>query len=525
MYEFIARHRDKVVGTLSGFDRLVLRGSLRRISYLDGMHDYLRANKVLLKDFGTHANLRTEELKRASLREATETGRPVQYLSSAEINKEARAHEIAERDQIKDGLICVLTCVEPCQTFDIHRSAEQKKLELVIRDRKCLFLYQYWMHPQFGFMNARIQTWFPFTIQVCLNGREWLRRSMDGCGLKYVAAGNCFPWVEDWNLAQKLLNDQLKTDWPSELGKIARSLNPAHLSMFDKYPIEHYWTSYQTEWALDVVFREAADLQELYPRLLHHGITRLSSGDVMRYLGKPVRLDGHVHRDFAGQVVTSLKERQEGVRIRHSVNGNSVKLYDKAFTDLGSVLRAETTIHNGDDLRVFRPTIDQPRGPQAWRKMRRGVADLYRRAELSRKAAERYLDGFSVIDDGSTLDQVLARTRTPTNWRGYRVRALHPFDQDQQLLIAIARGEFTLTGFRNRDLQPYLFDSPAADQAVQRRRSSRTTRQLRLLRAHGLITKIPNSHRYQLTPVGKILVTATRSILTATLSQLASLAA
>lgn len=525
MHEFIARHREKVAGTLSGFDRLVLRGTLRRISYLDGMHDYLRASQVLLKDFGSHVQERTEELKKASLLCAAEAGRPVEYLPSAETRKETRAREIAERDRIKDGLICVLTCVEPCQTFDIHRNAAQKKLELVARERKCLFLYHYSMHPEFGFMNARIQTWFPFTIQVCLNGREWLKRSMDREGLKWVAAGNCFPWVEDWTRAQNLLSDQLKTDWPSELGKIAGSLNPAHPLMFSKYPIDYYWTSYQTEWALDVVFRQAGELQQLYPRLLHHGITRLSSGDVMRYLGKPVRLDGHVHRTFEGQIVSSIKERQEGVRIRHSVNGNSVKLYDKAFTDIGSVLRAETTIHNGDDLRVFRPTADQPQGPLSWRRMRRGVADLYRRAELSRKAAERYLDGFSVIDDGATLDQILARTRTATIWHGHRVRAIHPFDQDQPLLLAIGRGEFTLTGFRNRDLQAHLFDSAPADQHDQRRRSGRTTRQLRLLRAHGLITKIPHTHRYQLTPAGRLLLTAVRSILTATLSQLASLAA
>ena len=88
--------------------------------------------------------------------------------------------------------------MEPCWSFEIHRNRETKKLELESRYRKCLFLYQYWMHPEFGFMNARIQTWFPFPIQICLNGREWLGRQMDREGIKYAAAGNCFPWIEDW---------------------------------------------------------------------------------------------------------------------------------------------------------------------------------------------------------------------------------------------------------------------------------------------------------------------------------------
>lgn len=75
-------------------------------------------------------------------------------------------------------MVCVLSCVEPCWSFEIHRNREKKKLELEPRYRKCLFLYHYWMHPVFGFLNARIQTWFPFPVQICLNGREWLARQM-----------------------------------------------------------------------------------------------------------------------------------------------------------------------------------------------------------------------------------------------------------------------------------------------------------------------------------------------------------
>ena len=77
---------------------------------------------------------------------------------------------------MKEGLVCVLTSVEVCQSFEVYRNRETRRLELQARLRKRLFLYHYWMHPQLGFLNARIQTWFPFPIQVCLNGREWLAR-------------------------------------------------------------------------------------------------------------------------------------------------------------------------------------------------------------------------------------------------------------------------------------------------------------------------------------------------------------
>lgn len=525
MHEFIAKHQSKIAGTLSGFDRLVLRGTLRSITFPDGLRHYLHANDVLLKDFGSHVERVSRKLKDASENEANELGRPVKYLNSSQVSKEEIAREILARDGVHEGLICMLKCVEPCWSFDVHRRRETKKLELVREQRKCLFLYQYRIHPMFGFMSARIQTWFPFAIQICLNGREWLGRQMDREGIKYAASGNCFPWIEDWARAQRLMDQQLRTEWPKVLEPIARQLNPVHEQIFAKYPLSYYWSTYQSEWAIDVVFRKAAELRRLYPRLVHHGMTSFASTDVMRYLGKRTRLDGEVPANFSGDVMSNLKEREEGIRIKHWVNGNSVKLYDKAFTEAGSVLRAETTINNESDFRVYRPKEGDPDGPFQWRIMRRGIADMHRRADVSKKAAERYLDGFAAVDDDTTLEQLITRLQKHTTWRGRRVRGLRPFADDTTLLAAVTRGEFNISGFRNRDLLPFFFSSPAKTEREARRRSAWITRKLRLLRAHGLITKIAGTHRYQLTPSGRKVTVAVLTALRCTIHQLTPLAA
>ncbi len=195
------------------------------------------------------------------------------------------------------------------------------------------------------------------------------------------------------------MDQQLRTNWPKALEPIARKLNPAHGEMFKKYPVSHYWSTYQSEWAIDTVFQKAEELRRLFPRLVHHGITTFSCTDVMRYLGKPILLSGEVPRRFAGDVVSDIKHREEGARIKHMINGNSVKLYDKAYTMPGSVLRAETTVHNGSDFRVYRPKEGDPNGKKSWRRMRRGIADLNRRAEISRKSAERYLNAYANVED------------------------------------------------------------------------------------------------------------------------------
>ena len=521
MQQFIAKHQDQISGVLSGFDRLVFRGALRSIAHAAGMNQYLCGNDILLKNFGSHVEHVSQRLKTASLAEASAVGRPVRYLASPALSKEDIARRISAEDSITTGLVCVLTCVEPCRTFEIYRDRETKHLQLQPRVRKCLFLYHYIVHPVFGFLNARIQTWFPFSIQICLSGREWLAHQMDTAGLAYLRHDNCFPWIEDWSTAQQLMNQQLKVDWPTLLLGIARTLNPIHDQIFRAHPTTYYWSTYQSEWAIDISFRTAAELRRLYPRLLQHAMTTFGSTDVMRFLGRRVPLSGEIPERFAGQVVSDLHQRQEGVRIKHRLNNNSVKLYDKAFTIVGSVLRAEGTINNVDDFRVYRPKEGDANGDLAWRPLRRGVADLHRRAEVARKATERYLDALASVDQDTTLEEVLHRLGQPRYWHGRRVRALHPFaPDDRQLLQAISRGEFTLNGVRNRDLQRLCFAQPSTTPAEARRRSAWASRKLRLLRAHGLIYKVTGTHRYHLTKAGRVATTAILTALRSSVRQL-----
>jgi len=93
----------------------------------------------------------------------------------------------------------------------------------------------------------------------------------------------------------------------------------------------------------------------------------------MRFLGHPVpATHGRVHPNFKGEVISDLKHRPEGIRVKHSVNGNSVKMYDKE----GSVLRIETTINKTEDFRVYRAKQGEPGGEKSWRPLQRSVGEL-----------------------------------------------------------------------------------------------------------------------------------------------------
>lgn len=161
MKEFVQRHAPSVIGMLSGFDRLLFRGTLRRLANAAGLSSFLSYTGVLLKEFGEHTMKLTEQVKNASLAVAEQAGRPAQYLVDPSVRKEDVAKEIARRDGIDKGLICVLSAVEPCWSFEIHRNRAAGKLELQSRQRRCLHLYHYLIHPQLGFLHVRLQTWQP----------------------------------------------------------------------------------------------------------------------------------------------------------------------------------------------------------------------------------------------------------------------------------------------------------------------------------------------------------------------------
>ena len=526
MNQFTTKYSYCIDGTLSGFDRLVLRGTLLRLCFAEGMCGYLDHVSVLLKNFGTHVDDVSKRIREASLAPVIAEGRPIDYLSSAALSKEAIARQIAEREQITDGTVCVLRAVEPCHSYDIYRNQNTKHLDLVYRYRKCMHLYHYIQHPVFGFMNARIQTWFPFTIQICLNGREWLARQMNKAGIAYKRADNCFVWIKDYKAAQNLMNEQLNTDWLALLNPIASRLNPLHEELFGSYCPNYNWTSFQSEWATDMVFSDPTKLRSFYPRLVQQAMTTLGSADVMRFLGKPVPVSGNVRAGFSGEVCTDIKSRTEGVRIKHRLEKNSVKMYDKAVTSEAAVLRVETTIHDAKAFRVMRPKAGGSEHELSLRILRKNIADLGQRAEVSDKCNERYLTALANMDTDHTLKDLLPSITKPTSYRNKRVRALRPLEQqDMWLLAAISRGEFTINGLRNRDIKTLYFGNDKALPAEERRRCAFIGRKIRLLRAHGILQKRERTHLYEATEIGYKIISALLTVQDVPVNRLISNAA
>jgi hypothetical protein len=494
MNDFSTRHQDRIIGVLEGWDRIVFRGSLRQLSYVEGLGSYLRYRKVLLKDFGSFCQRVTAQVERRAKRIAQAAGRPYKYIPSAKLRKEDLVTRMIDQDGLTEGLVCVLACVEPCQSFEIYRNADTQHLELVGRQRKCRFFYFYYLHRELGLLHVRVQSWLPLDVQVCLNGRGYLQRRLDQAGIGYEKVDNTFVHIADVTRAQVMLNDLTRRHWARTLTALVRPLVGALLQDGGLLAgtAGYYWTVRQSEYATDVMFRDAAALKEVYPALCRHAMERFKAPDVLRFLAQ---------KSCGRREVTSDYQRRiEGVRVKHRVGANSLKMYDKA----GTVLRIETTVNDAGMFQVFRRAQGQPDSALTWRKMRKAVADLSRRQEVSRQANHRYLDALAVVGVPAPVQAVLDPISRAKTCQGQRVRALRPVSpEDAAFFAAVLRGEHLLAGFTNRQLQAILFPRPARAVADQRHRSAQVSHRLRLLRRHGLIEKIPKRRRYRVTAAGQ----------------------
>lgn len=509
---FVSRFGELFTAVLSGWDRLRFSGTLRPLFNPEWMRAHLCASKVLLKDFRTHAMALSEQIHARAVAAAEAVGRPYRFLRTSRISKEEVARELLQREQVRTGLVTVLGALEPCTAMTVRLNRATGRLEPRLEDRRALHLYHYFNHAKFGLCHVRVQTWYPFTVEVWINGREWLARQMDEAGIAYVRRDNCFTHLGDPLRAQSLCEAQARADWPGLLNELLTLAHPLHPTITAPLGLDYYWTVLQSEYATDLLCKDAARLAQVYPAWIRHGLNSFGCVDVMRFLGHRVpATTGRVNGCFKAEALTSYQHRCEGVRLKHWVGHNSIKVYDK----VGRILRVETTLNAPEVFKLWlgpvKSTKKTGRGKpqkQAWRRLRRSVTDLPARAALSQAANARYLQALAATRSGRPLGQTVASVCQPVSWQGKRYRALRLFAaDDMSVLSMINRGNFTVEGFRNADIQHALFASDAQATDEKHRRSAAAGRWLRRLRAHGIVRKVPGRHRYLLTQKGRELTT------------------
>jgi hypothetical protein len=148
LQQFIAKFEKEIQGVMSGFDRVLFRGSLRRLNHSKGMKWYLAENNILCKQYEDHVKTVSQKVKKAALEPFQRQNLPVQYVYGRD-DKEQIARAFAAERGITEGDVCALSTMEMAPTF------KHEKTNMVIRPRPCLTIYHYRVDPEFGWALGR----------------------------------------------------------------------------------------------------------------------------------------------------------------------------------------------------------------------------------------------------------------------------------------------------------------------------------------------------------------------------------
>jgi hypothetical protein len=487
---FVAKFTSLIVAVLSCFDRVRFTGHLPISNgpALEGFVDHIL--KIRRCDFMAFAEKQSEIVVDHAQRLAQEAGAEYRFLQGKH-RKEKLVDEILRQRPILEGLICVFCCMECCSSFQLIAGKDRPRL--VNKRRQQRVLYFDFLDPELGLIHIRLTTWFPFTVQVCVNGHSWLAQQMLKRRLGFTQQDNAFIHRDDPRATQKLANRFASQNWPKILNRLVRQVNPLMNQQWF-HGLSYDWVVDQAEYSTDVIFTSREALAGLYPRLLDHAAVNFSAKDILTFLGR------RLHPRFEGEVLTHCqKDRWPGARIKHRMKNNWLKMYDQ----FGLVLRIETVINHPREFRVRRLRTRAGRSEMAWCPMNKGVCNLYRYREVALAANARYLEALAGVDNPAPAYRQVEKLAEPVVAAGRSYAGFNPASRpDVTLFRAVLDGNHLVHGFRNGDIRALLYGSTEDPRECQRQRAA-VGRMLRRLHVRGLIAKVPRSRRWQVSREGQ----------------------
>ena len=493
MCKMIDQYADKIKGQFSFFDRMIINGYFRPLLSEQTRIGYLYSMGIPLRDFTEYFKDVTDRLLKQIEDSAGELGRPVVYLPSAKDRKEDIAKGFLLSDPVDEGLICVLKTLESCRTAKVV--GREGRHFLRSSYTKCLHYYLYYLGREFGFMFVKIQTWFPFNIQVYINGRELMKHIFDANGISYQCYDNSFTDISDVAKAQELADRFDSSKLCRRLDAFARSLSPFLDTVQKNFGQGYFWCMDQCEFATDIMFKERSFLEDIYPSLVGHAFYDFPCTDIFPFMGR--KPDPR----FQGEAVSDYRKRPEGWRIKFKMKSNSIKMYDKF-----SCLRVEMTINDPREFKVYKDVHHEDgTTSKRWVPMGKSIANLYRYAEISKAANKRFLDSMQNIIPAKTIEKeinsICCRKKLGgRNYSGYNVWSAETF----LLFESVSDGKYLIRGFTNREIR-HSTNRANPDSAKVK---GKTSREFTKLRAHGLIRKVPHSRRYLVSDKGRRLMGA-----------------
>jgi hypothetical protein len=486
MATLVERYADRILGVLSCYDRVIVRGGVRGFDYAKAMEGYLRAHEIRLFDFPKWAKPYRDAIRDNAERLARAAGIEVQFIRHHKQRKEDIVARILEKRGEAPGLVAILSALETCESYEARFDKKTGRTSLRPDRAKCTHYYFYLIDEQLGLCFMRISTWCPFPAQAYINGHNLLAAKLRKAGIAYRMLDNAFAYIDDWEAAQKLADESDSRLLHEKLDQYARRFCPP----IESLGVSYQWNLAQVEYATDIVFRRRAALAPIYDSLVRTAVHSVKAAHIATFLGR------RLHRNNSEEIGNDFDTRIQGTRIKHRMGPTAIKAYDKG----GVILRIETTTNNPKWFKHYR-TVLHRNGTRSHElaPLKKSIYSLHDLRQLAVAANRRYLEFLSSLEDPSVAIEAVGRLGENVEHEGRSYRGFNFFsDQDVRLFEILLRGEHTIQGVRNAHLREHLPDKS----------TGQISRMLRRLRCHGLLKKIGGTYKYYVTSTGRSVMTA-----------------
>lgn len=479
------KYQDRLAGVLHCYDRIVLTGNLRPFCYAQGMTQYLYQHDIRIFDYTQFAEPLREAIRTNAEKIAQEQGLTIEFIRQNNFRKENRVQAIVKKRGDHPGLVHIFSAMEPCPSYTPWHDKRTGKTFLKASPGKCLHYYFYFIDPALGLCYLRVPTWCPFRLQFYCNGHSWLATQLQQKRVVFELHDNAFTQIADWSVANQLAEHLDGKTLHAYLDTFAQRYCPVIQTLH----LTYQWSLWQIEYATDLVFKNAKDLQAFYPLLLETLIHAVKPSDIATFLGRKL------HGNYQGEIGSRFNMRQLGTRIKHSMGPASIKMYDK----FRLILRIETTVNNVSFFSQYREVLHRDgQREKKWAKMQKTIYSLDPLRQVLWAANQRYVKFISAIETPAVgvtlLNRVSeAQVEKDHHYKGFNLLAA----EDALILRTLVRGEFAINGLTSKGLRSLLEDKT----------TGQISRLLKRLRVHGLIKKVGNHYKYYLTDLGRQVAT------------------
>ncbi len=477
-------HQDKIAGKLSCLDRVIITGTIPQICYSQGMTSYLYSQKIKIFNYAKFAEPFREELRNNAEKVAKENDIEIEFVRKAHIRKEDLVKKVLDKRGYHTGLVHILSAMESCNSYKPWHDKKTGKTFLKGTQGKCLHYYFYFIDPYLGYGYVRVPTWSPFKLQIYINGHNILANELDKNNIKYTMLDNAFDYIEDFEKAQEICDDIDIKKIHKRLDTLSKKYCPV-ISHFDQV---YHWSIMQAEYATDIIFKTQKNLQAIYSELVATAIHTVKPDNIATFLGHKIA------PRYQGEMGNNYNIRIQGSRIKHSMGKSSIKMYDK----FSKILRIETTTNDVSFFKHYRE-VEHRDGTKTMKhaSLKKNIYSLTLLSLLFKASNRRYLEFISAFDNKELgrkrLEKVTkSKKENNRNYKGFNLFS----KEDLTLLLTVLRGEYNISGFRNKDIR----------MRIPEFNTGKVSRLLKRLKVFGLIKKAGKTYKYYLTRLGKELV-------------------